>query len=117
MELPGDISVTAVDVAAHPDIAQLAAGRGELTGLALWLMAERQKVGFKVFGCPSSWVSHLSSFSCCCIACKPSHHARPFAGNMLMRTADPHLLEVWLDNQADGQAWESGLQEPPGMTD
>lgn len=45
LELPGDISVTAVDVAAHADVAQLAAGRGELTGLALWLMAERHKVG------------------------------------------------------------------------
>ena len=44
MELPGDISVTAVDVAAHPDVAPLAAGRGELTGLALWLMAEQAEV-------------------------------------------------------------------------
>ena len=45
MELPGDISVTTVDVSAHAEAAPLAAGRGELTGLALWLMAERQKVG------------------------------------------------------------------------
>lgn len=44
LELPGDISVTGVDVAAHPDVAPLAAGRGELTGLALWLMAEQAKV-------------------------------------------------------------------------
>lgn len=44
VELPGDISVTAVDVAAHEDVSGLAEGRGELTGLALWLMAERQKV-------------------------------------------------------------------------
>jgi hypothetical protein len=43
-EMPGDISITAVDVAAHHDVAALAEGRGELTGLALWLMAERQKV-------------------------------------------------------------------------
>lgn len=44
MELPGDLSVTAVDVAAHESIASLAEGHGELTGLALWLLAERQKV-------------------------------------------------------------------------
>lgn len=44
VELPGDLSVTAVDVAAHEEVAGLAEGRGELTGLALWLMAERQKV-------------------------------------------------------------------------
>lgn len=44
VELPGDISVTAVDVAAHEEVSGLAEGRGELTGLALWLMAERQKV-------------------------------------------------------------------------
>ena len=44
MELPGDLSITAVDVAAHETVASLAEGFGELTGLALWLMAERQKV-------------------------------------------------------------------------
>ena len=44
MELPGDLSITAVDVAAHEEVASLAEGFGELTGLALWLMAERQKV-------------------------------------------------------------------------
>lgn len=44
MELPGDLSITAVDVAGHGDVASLADGFGELTGLALWLMAERQKV-------------------------------------------------------------------------
>lgn len=44
VELPGDMSVTAVDVAAHDEVSGLAEGRGELTGLALWLMAERQKV-------------------------------------------------------------------------
>ncbi|EIE20473.1 rubisco small subunit N-methyltransferase, partial [Coccomyxa subellipsoidea C-169] len=43
VELPGNLSVTAVDVAAHEEVAGLAEGRGELTGLALWLMAERQK--------------------------------------------------------------------------
>ena len=49
MELPGDISVTTVDVGAHAEAAPLAAGRGELTGLALWLMAERQKVRTTLF--------------------------------------------------------------------
>ena len=44
VELPGDLSITAVDVSAHETIARLAEGHGELTGLALWLMAERQKV-------------------------------------------------------------------------
>ena len=44
MELPGDISITTVDVCAHAEAGPIAAGRGELTGLALWLMAERQKV-------------------------------------------------------------------------
>ncbi len=44
MELPSDLSITAVDVAAHETVASLAEGHGELTGLALWLLAERQKV-------------------------------------------------------------------------
>lgn len=35
--------MTAVDVAAHGEVAELAEGRGELTGLALWLLAERHK--------------------------------------------------------------------------
>ena len=56
MELPGDLSITAVDVAAHEEVADLAEGFGELTGLALWLMAERQKV-------PQS----LSSVSACLV--------------------------------------------------
>ena len=41
----GDACVTAADVAAEQSIAAAAEGRGELTGLALWLLAERQKVG------------------------------------------------------------------------
>ncbi len=44
MELPSDLSITAVDVAAHETVASLAEGHGELTGLALWLLAEQQKV-------------------------------------------------------------------------
>ena len=51
MEVGGDSSVTAVDVAEHPVVAPLAAGRGELTGLALWLMAERRQVSAS---CPVS---------------------------------------------------------------
>ncbi len=44
MEVSGNSSVTAVDVVEHPVVGRLAAGRGELTGLALWLMAERHQV-------------------------------------------------------------------------
>ena len=44
MALPGELSITAVDVTTHEEVASLAEGFGELTGLALWLMAERQKV-------------------------------------------------------------------------
>jgi protein-histidine N-methyltransferase len=42
----GDACVTAADVAAEQSVAAAAEGRGELTGLALWLLAERQKVGW-----------------------------------------------------------------------
>lgn len=44
VELPSDLSITSVDVGAHETVASLAEGKGELTGLALWLLAERQKV-------------------------------------------------------------------------
>ena len=44
VELPSDLSITAVDVAAHEAVASLAEGQGELTGLALWLLAEQHKV-------------------------------------------------------------------------
>ena len=44
MEVSGDCSVTAVDVADHPVVGGIAEGHGELTGLALWLMAERAQV-------------------------------------------------------------------------
>lgn len=53
-ELPQDIAITAVDVAKHPLVADLAEGRGELTGLALWLMAERANPD-------SSWAPYLST--------------------------------------------------------
>lgn len=51
MEVGGACSVTAVDVAEHPVVGALAAGRGELTGLALWLMAEREQVRVCLFVC------------------------------------------------------------------
>ena len=44
VELPSDLSITAVDVAAHETVASLAEGQGELTGLALLLLAEQHKV-------------------------------------------------------------------------
>ncbi|CAL5229330.1 g12636 [Coccomyxa viridis] len=53
VELPSDLSITAVDVAAHETVASLAEGHGELTGLALWLLAERQK------GEKSEWAPFL----------------------------------------------------------
>ena len=42
--LPGDHAVTMTDVQTEPAVAGVAEGRGELTGLALWLMYERSKV-------------------------------------------------------------------------
>lgn len=45
LEIPGDLGITSVDVEKNPALAALAAGRSELVGLALWLMAERAKVG------------------------------------------------------------------------
>ncbi len=41
LRIPGDSCVTAADVAAEETMGQLAAGRSELTGLALWLMVDR----------------------------------------------------------------------------
>ncbi len=41
LELPDSFAVTSVDVASHPTVGPLAEGRGELVGLALWLIAER----------------------------------------------------------------------------
>jgi len=40
-ELPEAAAVTTADVLAHPLVGPLAEGRGELVGLALWLLAER----------------------------------------------------------------------------
>eukprot|EP00873_Tetraselmis_striata_P017580 jgi/Tetstr1/437844/TSEL_026484.t1 len=41
MEVPSELAVTAYDVKQHLVVAELAEGRSELTGLALWIMAER----------------------------------------------------------------------------
>lgn len=43
MEVPSELAVTAYDVKQHEVVAELAEGRSELTGLALWVMAERAK--------------------------------------------------------------------------
>ncbi|KAL3145868.1 hypothetical protein ABBQ38_015239 [Trebouxia sp. C0009 RCD-2024] len=43
LSIPGDIAVTKEDVAADTACAQLASGRSELVGLALWLVSQRCK--------------------------------------------------------------------------
>ena len=58
MEVGGNSSVTAVDVAEHPVVGPLAADRGELTGLALWLIAERRQVS------PASLPRAVASCQC-----------------------------------------------------
>jgi histone-lysine N-methyltransferase SETD3 len=45
LAIPGDLAVTAADVEKDAALAALAAGRGELVGLALWLLAERGRIG------------------------------------------------------------------------
>ena len=44
LSLPGDAAVTQADVAACPACSQLAEGRSELVGLALWLVSQRAQV-------------------------------------------------------------------------
>ncbi len=44
MSIPGDVAVTKEDVAAASACAQLASGRSEVVGLALWLVVQRCKV-------------------------------------------------------------------------
>jgi protein-histidine N-methyltransferase len=39
--IPQDIAITAVDAQSHPVVGPLAEGRGEISSLALWLLAER----------------------------------------------------------------------------
>ncbi|DBA68672.1 TPA: hypothetical protein ACH3X2_013468 [Trebouxia sp. C0005] len=43
LSIPGDVAVTKEDVAAEPACAQLASGRSEVVGLALWLIVQRCK--------------------------------------------------------------------------
>lgn len=44
LAIPGDLTVTSVDVGKDAGLAAVAEGRSELVGLALWLMQEREKV-------------------------------------------------------------------------
>lgn len=44
LSIPGDSAVTQADVAACPASSQLAEGRSELVGLALWLAVQRSQV-------------------------------------------------------------------------
>ncbi len=44
LSIPGDVAVTKEDVAAESACAQLASGRSEVVGLALWLIVHRCKV-------------------------------------------------------------------------
>jgi len=53
VELPGGLSITAVDVAAHEMVASLAEGHGKLTGLALWIIADGHWVVFEM--CKRCW--------------------------------------------------------------
>eukprot|EP00208_Stichococcus_sp_RCC1054_P004802 CAMPEP_0206140612 /NCGR_PEP_ID=MMETSP1473-20131121/10038_1 /ASSEMBLY_ACC=CAM_ASM_001109 /TAXON_ID=1461547 /ORGANISM="Stichococcus sp, Strain RCC1054" /LENGTH=455 /DNA_ID=CAMNT_0053534817 /DNA_START=485 /DNA_END=1852 /DNA_ORIENTATION=- len=55
LRIPGDLCATAADAAGEPTIGALVAGRGELTSLALWLIAERQK------GDATPWAPLLAS--------------------------------------------------------
>lgn len=55
MEVSESLAVTTVDVANHPDVASLAEGRGELVGLALWLIAERAR------GSGSEWAAFIAT--------------------------------------------------------
>mmetsp|Transcript_6642 Transcript_6642/g.16505 ORF Transcript_6642/g.16505 Transcript_6642/m.16505 type:complete len:515 (-) Transcript_6642:145-1689(-) len=53
--IPQNLTVTSVDVADSPIVAGLAAGRGELVGLALWLCHERAK------GRLSEWAPYIAT--------------------------------------------------------
>ena len=55
IEIPQNLAVTSVDVADSPIVAGLAAGRGELVGLALWLCHERAK------GPLSDWAPYVAT--------------------------------------------------------
>ena len=55
IEIPQNLAVTSVDVADSPIVSGLAAGRGELVGLALWLCHERAK------GALSDWAPYIAT--------------------------------------------------------
>lgn len=42
-QLPQDVAITAVDAHNHPLVGELTAQKGEITSLALWLLAERSQ--------------------------------------------------------------------------
>jgi hypothetical protein len=43
-QLPQDVAITAVDAHSHPLVGELTAQKGEITSIALWLLAERSQV-------------------------------------------------------------------------
>ncbi|MCO5568959.1 hypothetical protein L7F22_022662 [Adiantum nelumboides] len=56
VKIPEKFTVTCADVANHPVLSQLAAGRPDIIGLALWLMYE------KSLGAKSLWYPYLKTF-------------------------------------------------------
>ncbi|MCO5549337.1 hypothetical protein L7F22_002806 [Adiantum nelumboides] len=56
VKIPENFTVTCADVANHPVLSQLAAGRPDIIGLALWLMYE------KSLGAKSLWYPYLKTF-------------------------------------------------------
>ena len=65
LEIPQNLAVTSVDVSDHPIVAGLAAGRGELVGLALWLCCERAK------GSLSDWAPYVNTLPTGCTVDHP----------------------------------------------
>ena len=55
LRVPQSAAVTSVDVGEHPIVSELASGRPELIGLALWLCAERIKGG------ASEWAPYVKT--------------------------------------------------------
>ncbi|KAH7299686.1 hypothetical protein KP509_24G024400 [Ceratopteris richardii] len=56
VRIPENFTVTCADVANHPVVSQLSAGRPDLIGLALWLMHERS------LGEKSLWYPYIKTF-------------------------------------------------------
>ena len=71
LSIPGDVAVTKEDVAADTACVQLASGRSELVGLALWLVAQRCKVSHAGWLVQQlySWLLTACSSTCQCL-CK-----------------------------------------------